>query len=155
MLSQIKKQFKFLLLIAVLPSAVTAKSFYNKPSFGDFTVSRVNSIQDGDTFRVDIDDIHPLIGKNIRIRIRGVDSPEMKGRCRAEKKAAKKARRFLVKQLKTYRKIVLKNSQRGEYFRILADVIVDGENLKEKILNSGNGVPYQAFKRPNWCRTKK
>jgi hypothetical protein len=36
-----------------------------KPQYGTVTVSKVTSVYDGDTFRVDIDSLPPIVGKNI------------------------------------------------------------------------------------------
>ncbi|SMM98367.1 hypothetical protein SPONN_2279 [uncultured Candidatus Thioglobus sp.] len=35
-------------------------------------MSKVVNVYDGDTFRSNIDDIHPLLGQNIAIRVNGV-----------------------------------------------------------------------------------
>jgi len=40
----------------------------------------VLSIYDGDTFKVNIDGFPPICGKEISIRIRGIDAPEIKSR---------------------------------------------------------------------------
>ena len=40
--------------------------------YGDLVVEKYISAYDGDTFRVDVADIHPLIGRNMPIRLRGV-----------------------------------------------------------------------------------
>ena len=40
------------------------------PEYGTVIVSRVISVYDGDTFRVDIDSLPPIVGKNIPIRLR-------------------------------------------------------------------------------------
>ena len=53
--------------------------------YGDLVVEKYISAYDGDTFRVDIAEIHPLIGLNLPIRLRGVDTPEIRGKCDQEK----------------------------------------------------------------------
>ena len=40
-----------------------------KPQYGTVTVSKVISVYDGDTFRVNIDSLPPIAGKNIPIRV--------------------------------------------------------------------------------------
>jgi len=40
-----------------------------KPQYGTVTVSKVISVYDGDTFRVNIDSLPPIVGKNIPIRV--------------------------------------------------------------------------------------
>ena len=58
------------------------------PEYGTVIVSRVISVYDGDTFRVDIDSLPPIVGKNIPIRLNGVDTPEIRGKCKYEKDLA-------------------------------------------------------------------
>jgi len=42
--------------------------------------------------------------------------------------------------------------QRGKYFRIVADVVVDGEKIEEVLLERGLAVRYQGKKKTkNWC----
>ena len=47
---------------------------------------------DGDTLRFDLPGIHPLFGENIPVRVRGVDTPEIRAKCPAEKRMAMEAR---------------------------------------------------------------
>ena len=56
------------------------------------TVETVTSICDGDTFRANIKGFHSLIGGRIGIRVAGVDTPEMHGKCKQEKALARQAK---------------------------------------------------------------
>ena len=58
------------------------------PQYGTVSVSKVISVYDGDTFRVNIDSLPPIVGKNIPIRVNGVDTPEIRGKCQYEKNLA-------------------------------------------------------------------
>ena len=40
---------------------------------------QIVDVYDGDTFKIDLPNMHPLFGKEIAIRLFGVDTPEMKG----------------------------------------------------------------------------
>lgn len=80
-------------------------------------------IYDGDTFFVNIPDVHWLIGSNISVRIRGIDTPEIRGGTEETKELARKSRDALIKLFEG-RKITLYNLNRDKYFRILADVAV-------------------------------
>ncbi|CUB03201.1 hypothetical protein [Marinomonas fungiae] len=44
------------------------------------TVARINSVYDADTFRVDINDWPDIVGKNIPVRVNGVDAAEIRGK---------------------------------------------------------------------------
>ena len=77
------------------------------PEYGTVIVSRVISVYDGDTFRVDIDSLPPIVGKNIPIRLNGVDTPEIRGKCGHEKDLAIKARDFVRNKLANAKEIKL------------------------------------------------
>ena len=105
-------------------------------------VDTVLSVYDGDTFRCNIIGWQKLIGKNIPIRIAGVDTPEMRGGTLAEKERAKKAQIYTLTQLRCGKSIELRNCRRGKYFRIVADVYIDGVNLADELIRCGYGVKY-------------
>ena len=81
-----------LLLITILLTTLSAQA---APQYGTVTVSKVISVYDGDTFRVNIDSLPPIVGKNIAIRVNGVDTPEIRGKCQYEKDLALEARDFV------------------------------------------------------------
>ena len=118
---------------------------------GSASVSRLIRVYDGDTIFVDIDELPDLIGKNIPIRIRGMDSPEINGKCLEEKNLAAEARdraRYLLEHATS---IVLENMERGSFFRIVADVIVDNVSVADLRLNEGLAVPYEERNEKSWC----
>lgn len=119
--------------------------------YGDLVVEKYISAYDGDTFRVDVAEIHPLIGRNMPIRLRGVDTPEIRSKCDQEKALAIKARDFVRELLANAETIVLKNIDRGKYFRIVADVSVDGVDLGSTLIENGLGRLYDGGKKESWC----
>src|SRR3989338_8597440 len=76
---------------------------------------------------VSINGVHPLLGENISIRVNGVDTPEMKTKNKCEKEMAQKAQRYVASVMATAKRVDLKNIKRGKYFRVVADVEVDGQ----------------------------
>ena len=121
------------------------------PEYGTVIVSRVISVYDGDTFRVDIDSLPPIVGKNIPIRLNGVDTPEIRGKCEYEKDLAIKARDFVRNKLANAKEIKLNNLQRGKYFRVVANVIVDGVSLEQELLENELAYKYTGGKKSSWC----
>lgn len=111
------------------------------------TVSRLLRVYDGDTFFVDVNDWPPLFGKNIGIRIRGIDAPEMRDPCQASRAMAKMARDFAADKLAGAKTIKLKNLACGKYFRIVADVIADGNDLAKMLLTNGLAKEYDGGKK--------
>lgn len=108
---------------------------------------------DGDTITISIPDVHPLIGKNISVRILGLDTPEIKTQDKCEKAAGRMAKNLVENLLKNAKNIEIRNIQRDKYFRILGDVNFDGKDLREILLK--NKLAYEYFgstkKKINWC----
>lgn len=109
---------------------------------------------DGDTFTADISSVHPLLGDKITVRVNGIDTPEMNADKPCERQAAFRAQQEAEKVLADARRIDLRNVKRDKYFRVLADVSVDGKSLAEHLLRARMAVPYdgQAKEDVNWCR---
>ena len=139
---------KNILIILILFNSIIAAS--NAEDYSDVSVSRIIKVIDGDTFRVDINELPDIIGKNIRIRILGIDAPEINGKCAFEKELAIKARDFVQILLDNADSVILKNLDRGNFFRLLAEVIVDGKNLGELLIAKDLAVRYQG-KKSSWC----
>lgn len=114
-------------------------------------VDEVTSVYDGDTFRVNIHAWPSVVGQRMPVRISGIDAPELRGKCDAEKQLARKAKQFTVEALRSAKVIELRDIDRGKYFRIVADVYVDGENLAKQLIDSGLAVPYSGGTRQSWC----
>jgi micrococcal nuclease len=121
------------------------------PQYGTAIVSKVISVYDGDTFRVDIDSLPPIVGKNIPIRLNGVDTPEIQGKCQYEKVLALKARDFVRNKLANAKEIKLTNLQRGKYFRVVANVLLDGVSLEQELLENKLAYKYTGGKKSSWC----
>jgi len=139
---------KILLSILLITVSFVTQS---KPQYGTVTVSKVISVYDGDTFRVNIDSLPPIVGKNIPIRVNGVDTPEIRGKCPYEKNLALKARDFVRDKLANAKEIKLTNLQRGKYFRVVANVLVDGFSLEQELLDKELAYEYSGGKKLSWC----
>lgn len=131
--------------------------------FGTVWVTAVRSVYDGDTFRADLagepgaapwEGSQPwpaIIGDNMPVRLAGIDTPEIKGECRAEEVLALKARGFTMDRLRSGRIIELRNVQRGKYFRLIAEVWIDGVPLGPQLIQAGLARTYDGGKRESWC----
>ncbi len=139
----------FLVILILINTATLAKPI----NYGSAVVSEVTSIYDGDTFRATIKGWPPLIGERISIRVNGVDTPEMRGKCDKEKVLARKAKQHAVAMLRNGKVIKLENMMRGKYFRIAADVYIDGKRLANSLVQAGLGVVYHGkTKSMDWCK---
>ena len=55
--------------------------------------------------------------------------------------------------LKDAEQITLKNIERGKYFRIAANILVDGEDLGDILVEAGVAVKYDGGKKSHkWCK---
>ncbi len=136
-----------ILALLLLPSYSSAKSF------GNYEGAIYIRNYDGDTITFNLPSLHPIIGEKISIRVNGIDTPEIRGKCKKETYDAKQAKKMVEDILKDAERITLKNMERGKYFRIMADVIVDGEDLGEVLVEAGMAVRYDGGKKTHkWCR---
>lgn len=101
--------------------------------YADVKVSRLIRVYDGDTFICDIDELSPLAGKNIRVRLKHINTPEINEKDKFVRMTALAEKQRLENLLNNAKVIELRNIDRGKYFRILADVYVDGEPLLAKL----------------------
>jgi micrococcal nuclease len=93
-----------------------------------------------------------IISEKISIRVNGIDTPEIRGKCEKEKYDAQQAKEMVADILKDAKVVTLKNMQRGKYFRIAADVMIDGEDLGELLVEAGMAIRYDGGKKThNLC----
>jgi micrococcal nuclease len=108
---------------------------------------------DGDTLTVNIPGYPDIIGKEISIRVLGIDSPEIKGICDKEVLLAVEAKRFVNSELTKASKIDIVEVGRDKYFRIDGDVIYDGKSLRKEMLDREYAIPYDGNTKVNiWCK---
>jgi len=126
-------------------SAVTTKDIFT------LSPEQIVEVYDGDTFKIDLPSQHPLFGDDISVRVFGIDTPEMRGTSDDVKALAYKAKNRTQELLLDAKTIELKNPQRGKYFRVLAEVWIDGESLGEKLKSDGLAKDYDGEgARPEW-----
>lgn len=128
------------LIIFLFSLGLYAQDCGNKTN--NFCQVKATSVYDGDTFYVDIPKLHSLFGKKLGIRVAKVDTPELRGGSQYEKYMAKKAKEFTVNAVLNAKRVDLRNCVKGKYFRIVCDVIYDGKNLSEELINNKLAVPY-------------
>jgi micrococcal nuclease len=108
---------------------------------------------DADTITVEISDVHPLLGHEAQVRVNGIDAPEVRTKDACEAKAADSARLRAKEILTAAKRIDLLNVAKDKYFRILADVFVDGFSLADILLKEGLAVSYDGGRKEivKWC----
>ena len=106
--------------------------------------SKVVKIIDGDTIDVDIDLGFDIILAKQRIRLYGIDTPESRTRDKEEKYYGKLSAAFLQKHCPKGSYITLKThlDKKGKFGRILGEIIVDGNNLNQQMIEENLAVEY-------------
>lgn len=121
---------------------------------GPFEAQLVRVI-DGDTF---VARIHIWFGQEVTIsvRLRGVDAPELAGRCPDETQEAEAARERLTLFL-TSGALTLRDASYDKYggrivaSATVADPVSGAEDIGQLMLVSGHARPYDGRTRASWC----
>ena len=135
-----------LAVLALVPSQ--ARAFEVLP--GPVQISVVQ-VLDGDTF---VADAHVWPGQRVRVsvRIRGIDAPELRSRCKGEKRDALRARDVLETMLSAGDVSLTRIGGDKYYGRVLADVATpDHPELAAAMIEAGVARPYGGGSRPRIC----
>ena len=91
--------------------------------------------------------------KKIKVRIRGIDTPEIKGKCENERDLALKAKNFVNDLIENSTVLYLKDFEWGKYGgRVVADLYIDNKNYLEYLKDKDFYVLYNGGKKvKNWC----
>jgi endonuclease YncB( thermonuclease family) len=113
--------------------------------------AEVVRVIDGDTVEVEAT---IWLGQRLRTQVRlwGVDAPELKGRCAAERRLAARARAYTAAALAGGR-VALHDVRHDKYGRrVLARLVTDqGRDLGRALIAAGLARPYQGERRGGWC----
>lgn len=118
--------------------------------YGEVVVTELVNVYDGDTFHVNIKGWPEVCGKNIGVRILGIDTPEMHDKDPAVKATAIKAKAYARQLLEGAKEIRLTNLKRDKYFRLLANVKLDGHDFSKLMLDSGLAKQYDGGTKDEW-----
>lgn len=113
--------------------------------------AEVVAVVDGDTLVVRA---RIWLGQDVetKIRLDGVDAPEIAGKCDDERRLAVAAR-DLIATLAAGGRVVLRDIQYGKYAgRVVARVATaDGGDLSDALLEVGLARTYDGGRRRSWC----
>jgi len=140
-------QVLVVMAIAGSPSGLALASGFRGP-----VAATVLKVTDGDTFLAEAE-VWPGQFVRVQVRIRGIDAPEMKARCRSEREAALAAREALTQMLADGA-VSISNIGGAKYYgRVLADVTgPDGADVAARLLAGAVVRPYAGGRRQSWCR---
>ena len=113
--------------------------------------AEVLRVIDGDTFEARVR-IWPGMDVTTKVRLRGIDAPEMRARCEDERVMALAARDALVRLLAQGSVGVTGVGQDKYGGRVDADVSTAGTpDVSAAMLDGGFARPYSGGKRQSWC----
>ena len=129
----------FFLNIGIALADVEMREFRNKLCY------------DGDTCYVTMPALPKSLSK-MTVRILGIDTPELRGKCSKEKELAMQARIFANRTFREARVIEFKDLKWDKYgCRILSNVYLDGYLYADMIINEQLARPYDGGKKEGWC----
>jgi endonuclease YncB( thermonuclease family) len=107
-------------------------------------------VVDGDTIRVRIR-IWVDIDTETLVRIDGIDTPELRGKCDEESALARRAR-GLVESLTADAELALYDIRYGKFAgRVVARVEAGARDVGRTLLAEGLARPYSGGRRTGWC----
>lgn len=112
----------------------------------------LESVYDGDTIVVSIDLGFDTWLHRQRVRLSGIDAPEIRSRDKDEKERGLRSRERLVSLLalrggKPLRLVVGEYNASEKFGRILGRIFADGVDVAEVLLSESLAVPYDGGKR--------
>jgi len=105
--------------------------------------ARVVSVYDGDTITVNIDLGFGVTMHKQKIRLLGIDTPELRGS--EEEKTKGRAARDYLRDLIDGRHIMLKTKKdkTGKYGRLLGTIYINDININQMMIDHGYAVEYK------------
>jgi micrococcal nuclease len=108
-----------------------------------FRVASIARVVDGDTLDLDLD-LGFSITLRQRVRLIGIDAPEVRTRDAAEKTRGLQAQAFVVEWFQRPGLVWVRTTKEEKYGRMLADLYREGEpSLCTELLTLGLAVPYR------------
>ena len=136
------KIFSFILLITL--SCQSYANFFNAKYIKNY---------DGDTITADLDCDIDFFCKDVKVRLLGINTPEIRTKNKCEKVKGYKAKQFVKDRLSNANKIELIDYKKGKYFRVVGHIIYDGKNLSKELLKANLAYSYfgGTKQKINWC----
>ena len=114
--------------------------------------ARVGNIIDGDTFSAVVK-LDGDIGISVRVRVLGIDTPEIHGACEYERKMAAAAREKLAEMIPPGTTVELTNVRDDKYLGRIDANVADGRgDIGARMIRAGLARKYRGGKRAGWCK---
>jgi endonuclease YncB( thermonuclease family) len=109
--------------------------------------AHVVRVVDGDTVVVEA---HPWPDQSVRVsvRLRGIDTPELRSKCPPVRAAALRAKATLAERLSPGDIVELRNISGGKYYgRVVAEMSRDDQDMADLLIDDGLAVRYDGGRR--------
>ena len=106
----------------------------------------VNRVVDGDTLDIDIDLGFNVVLKRKRVRLAGIDTPELRSKNTKEIKKANEAKK-VVEYMILNKIVYLKLEGEDKYGRILANIYINNINLNQYLIENKYAYKYEGGKK--------
>jgi endonuclease YncB( thermonuclease family) len=114
--------------------------------------AEVLRVIDGDTFEARVH-LWPGLDVTTRVRLRGIDAPELRAQCDEERVQAETARGALRTILGQGEVRIAHVTMDKYYGRVIADVFTrETPNVSAALIESGAARRYSGGRRNGWCR---
>lgn len=144
----------FTSVILIILFTLTSVAFA-KDKEGVIYQYKITRVVDGDTVAFEANFLPDPLKKELSIRVFGVDTPEKGHRAQCDSEAQKGAEaseftKGLVKQAKKTEVVLMSWDKYGG--RVLGDVLLDGQSLREQLISKGYAREYYGDKKESWCK---
>jgi micrococcal nuclease len=131
-----------IILLAAAPSGAA-------PLYGPYQAA-ITRIVDGDTLEADLF-VYPSLKVTTLVRLKGIDTPELRGPTACERTLAQRAREYLATLALGPAQV---NDVRPDKYggRIDGRVTAKGVDVVTAMIAAGHGRPYTGGRREPWCR---
>jgi endonuclease YncB( thermonuclease family) len=136
-----------LLLFAAAPAFAAEKVATNV-----YHQVKVIEVTDGDTIKVLVE-TWPRHYALVSIRVAGIDTPEMHGKCAEEKALARKAQEVLAELVPENTWVSLLHVDEDKYSGRFDATVIDerGQDVAQILIGFGLARPYKGDARKSWC----
>ena len=146
---------QFLLSIITVLFASNQPAYAQKTPKGKTYDAVITRVIDGDTVAVEAKWLLEPLKPELSIRVFGVDTPEkgFRAGCSREAELGLKASEFtkkLVANAKIKQIVLIDWDKYGG--RVLGDIILDGESLRQNLIKNGYAREYYGEAKQSWCQ---
>lgn len=102
----------------------------------------ITKVYDGDTITADIDLGFNMVMSDQKIRLYGINTPEVRGEERPDGLRSRDALRRRINQAGRSVELRTHRDEQGKYGRWLAEIFIDGENINQWLVRQGHAKEY-------------